>query len=609
MIYKKNGKIALLFMALVMLLGLCACGDSDGGQGGKGKNKEINTPEGMAEVYQVALTVASPNVNHIHYVRYPYYYASFSESNSYGDLDLDYDTEHFIPQEDLDFFLDFIEKYDNSAERTDDSVFTYCLKVSYYPEDDDSHYSTLEVAYGYDSFPEELNEVIDRLNNLCGDDLLEYPTEMIEDVPSFIYEETKVSEDDYPREDIENMLEERGLFALDDMFTSAGGFAGLMGSYYSSVAAKNIEDITSRGLLDATEISDDEYTEFVEKYIGQLSGDWEMTHGLSLDGLTMIHKDGHPTHGYMYIGKAEIVSEWEKNGDLAYDENGNKCIYMMPDGEEGMTKGCKFVYNKDASVILVDYDCAGLDYDEYVELFYDFRDKMDEIEDKTTEEGTEEATEEGTEERTEEGSADYVDIPDELSSMQEVLEYNTAKSKTVSTPSGLSDSLEDMSFMFDGEIYQMPFGISSLSSDWEIKTELLEFEKEIDPDKKQEELYKNDNYDDRWGMVSIKTENQTDSVIAYEDSTVCGFICSIFTGKADEYPELILPKGITWGSSVQDIYDAYGEPAKISALTDEEGTLYMVVVHYYPDDEKSKLYRFEIDMEDGLYNVSISNDN
>ena len=596
MIYKKNGKIALLFMALVMLLGLCACGDSDGGQGGKGKQKEINTPEGMAEVYQVALTVASPNVNHIHYVRYPYYYASFSESNSYGDLDLDYDTEHFIPQEDLDFFLDFIEKYDNSAERTDNSVFTYCLRVSYYPEDSDSEYSTLEVAYGYDSFPEELNEVIDRVNSLCGDDLLEYPTEMIEDVPSFIYEETKVSEDDYPREDIENMLEERGLFALDDMFSSAGGFAGLMGSYYSSVAAKNIEDITSRGLLDATEISDDDYTEFVEKYIGQLSGDWEMTHGLSLDGLTMIHKDGHPTHGYMYIGKAEIVSEWEKNGDLAYDENGNKCIYMMPDGEEGMTKGCKFVYNKDASVILVDYDCAGLDYDEYVELFYDFRDKMDEIED--------EATEGDAEEGTEEGSADYIEIPDELNSVQDILGNNTAKSHTVSTPSGLSDSLDDMSFMFDGEIYQIPFGISSLSSDWKIKGKLLDSEKELKTDKKVEQYYKNENYDDRWGFVCIKTENQTNSVVAYEDSTVCRFNCSLYVGNTDEYPELILSKGITWGSSLQDIYDAYGEPTYIAAVNDE-GMPYLVVMHYFLNEEESKGYIFYIDLETGLNSVSI----
>ncbi len=334
-----------------------------------------NNVEGMVEVYQVELTVASPNDNHIHYVRYPYYYASFTEDNKYIDLTLDNKTKHSIPQEDLDFFLEFIDKYDDSAERTDDSKFTYCLRVSCYTDGDDSKIDTMKVVYGYDTFPEELNEVIDRMNRLCNEELLEYPTEVIEDVPSFVYQELGVGEDKYPREDIEKMINKYGVLALDEMFSDSNGFAGMMSGYYGSISQKNIEDYISSDLREVTEISDQEYIEFVEKFLAELGDGWEASSAIDPKGLTMIYKDGHPTNGYIYIGKAELVNEWKKNGDLEYDDYNGIYRYMMPAGEEGMTKVSEFIYNEDASVVLVDYKCAGAGYDEYVKIFYNLREK------------------------------------------------------------------------------------------------------------------------------------------------------------------------------------------------------------------------------------------
>lgn len=331
--------------------------------------------EGMAAVYDIQLTVASPNDKHIHFVRYPYYYAVFTEGNDYIDFDLERKTMHYIPQEDLDFFLEFIDKYDDSSDRTDDSKFTYCFSVTCYKDGEDSEIDTRKIVYGYDTFPEELNDVIDRMNRLCNDKLLDYPTEVIEDVPSFIYQELGVGEDKYPREDIEKMFDEYGELALNEMFSDSNGFAGMMSGYYSSISEGNIEKYISSDLREATEISDTDFTEFVDKYLAELGDGWEVSSEVDTSGLTMIYKDGHPTNGYMYIGKAELVSEWDKKGDLEYDDYNGRYTYEMPAGGEGMTKISEFIYNEDASVVLVDYKCAGLQYDEYVELFYNLKTK------------------------------------------------------------------------------------------------------------------------------------------------------------------------------------------------------------------------------------------
>ena len=328
--------------------------------------------DSMAAVYQVQLIVVSPNNNQINCVRYPYYYMRFTDDNAMIDLDLEYDTMHYIPKEDYDFFRDFIEKNDNTDERTEDSVLTYTFRVTGYTDLSCSDIDTSMVAYGYDTFPVELNEVIDRLNRLCSEDLMEYPTDKIEDIPSFIYQELGVSEDDYPREDIEKMLEDNGPLAMDKMFSSSGGFAGMMNGYYSSITAGKVEKYLPYEVKDATEISDEDYTELVNKYVEKLGDGWDVMNGIYPDGLTMICKDGHPTNGYMYIGKADLVKKWQEGGDLECRE-GEALSYLMPAGEEGMSKRSDFIYNEDASLVLVDYNCSGPDYDEYVEIFYNLK--------------------------------------------------------------------------------------------------------------------------------------------------------------------------------------------------------------------------------------------
>lgn len=367
--------IALIAIAVVLIITLIVLivyhsGNKDIKNDIK-KDGGVKVSDDMVAVYQIELTVVSPSSNNIHFVRYPYYYISTSDDNDLIDLELDYKTQKYVPKEDVDFFLNFIEN-NNTADKTEDSVLTYCLRVTCY-KGDSSDIDTMKVAYGYDVFPEELNEVIDRMNKLCKADLVEYPTEVIDDVPSFVYQDLGISEDDYPREDIEKMIDDYGFLAMDEMFSDTRGFIGMMSNYYGSISEENIQQYISNDLRESTEISDKDYTEFVNKYVAELGDEWQISSEIDCDGLTMIVKHGSVSNGYVYIGKAELVNEWKKNGDLQLDYD-DKYVYMMPAGGEGMTKTTEFIYNKDASVILLDYKCAGKDYDECVELFYNLRD-------------------------------------------------------------------------------------------------------------------------------------------------------------------------------------------------------------------------------------------
>lgn len=358
--------IAIISLLVVVLFSVCACGDIPIEDNAKSGNHD-----GMVKIYQVALSVASPNENHVHYVRYPFYYSVFAADNDYIDIETSQD-DKWIPQEDFDFFIDFINKYIDDDTRPTDSIMTYNFKLSYY---DEGGNSVISMVYGYDSFPDELSEVIDRLNKLCGENIMEHPNEMIEDVPSFIYQETGVSEADYPREDIEKMLEEEGFMALDEMFSDSVGFEKMMSGYYGAIAEKNIEEYKTREIREATHISNAEYVEFVNKYLEKLGEDWSLTEELSQDKETMITRGKYAVNGHMYIAKAEIVEKWKKEGDLKYND-GDGCItYSMVVGGEGQSLICDFIYNEDASCVLINYKDSGIGFDERVKDFYYLRSK------------------------------------------------------------------------------------------------------------------------------------------------------------------------------------------------------------------------------------------
>ena len=359
-------KILALILSLMLVLSFAACGSGSGDGEKTSEEEEIHLKDKYkysGNIYDIQLSIASPNESHVHYLRYPYYYSVFGETNDHVDLDLGSEAK-IIPEEDMDFFLDFIENNDCSDKRTDDSVFTFYFVINFRGSYD------IVSAVGYDTFPEELNEAIDRLNRLCNEDVLEYPTTTIEDIPSFVYEETELTEEDYSREDIESMLSSNGLFVMDHMFSNSNGFAGLKGGYYRNISKENISEYLTTEIREPTEISDEDFEDFVNAYMASIDGDWSITHELDPEDLTMIDKDNHPTNGHMYLAKATEVSEWQDEGLLLFDDYNGVYFYRKPSFEEYAYEDVNFVYNEDASCVLVAYDHSGTDFDKYVEKGY-----------------------------------------------------------------------------------------------------------------------------------------------------------------------------------------------------------------------------------------------
>lgn len=127
--------LAGLMLAAVFIL-CCSCSGNPAGENNIDASHQSEVPSGMTKIHNITLTVASPNDRHIYSVVYPYHYFVFAADNELVKLNLDYNTQSFVLNEDMDFILDFIENHRDYSYRTDDSVFTYELSTSYFDEND-----------------------------------------------------------------------------------------------------------------------------------------------------------------------------------------------------------------------------------------------------------------------------------------------------------------------------------------------------------------------------------------------------------------------------------------------------------------------------------------
>ena len=293
----------------------------------------------------------------------------------------------------------------------------------------------------------------------------------------------------------------------------------------------------------------------------------------------------------MYIAKATEVSEWQEDGNLLFDDHNGVYYYQMPSFEEYAYEDVDFIYNEDASCVLVAYDHSGADFDERVKEFYSLRGEIAEMSDYELKELTK-----GKEEH------------EEITSLEMALEYNAAPSKVVEVPEGLSDSLKDMMFNFDGNNYQLKFDCGSFSDKWTLNP--ISFEGEEQKLSLGEEVLlkcMNDNYDNDIINIFLSAKNYTDSTVSFEESKVYSFSARPIFSIIETVPEVILPKGLTWGSSVQDVYNLYGEPDNIMDYTDEYGDLKYLYLYYYPYGDIFRHYDIKVDMEEGITEIGISN--
>lgn len=196
----------------------------------------------------------------------------------------------------------------------------------------------------------------------------------------------------------------------------------------------------------------------------------------------------------------------------------------------------------------------------------------------------------------------------DFSTITTLLKYDKVESKLGDVPEGMSNDPLDGNLSLNGSVHVIPFRVGDVAGGWKLdKHNLKEENKKLSPG---EYAYSNSfrNMECRdFKGVTMTTLNMTDEEIAFEDSTVVGFDISLLYGDCDkEYPEVVLPKGITIGSSVTDIYNAYGEAENIY-----KGKLAnWASVDYKFTETKDGVYRsysydIDVDFEHGVKDIHV----
>ena len=189
----------------------------------------------------------------------------------------------------------------------------------------------------------------------------------------------------------------------------------------------------------------------------------------------------------------------------------------------------------------VSYDIDDIDLDDLETIDQDDLDNiLEDVTETTTEEKTEEETTEDTQEETTEASTTApVDTGD------------------------LSTDLASKQISIDGTIYTLPFDYALISNDYTF--DLADYGKEdgyvLNPgDKVLCTVYlENSNFDSSFDF-SVGFKNYGSDVKDIKETSIWALDTDIRWCDSTNYPSIILPGGITWGSTVDDVKAAYGEP-------------------------------------------------
>ncbi len=169
-------------------------------------------------------------------------------------------------------------------------------------------------------------------------------------------------------------------------------------------------------------------------------------------------------------------------------------------------------------------------------------------------------------------------------------EESKAESKTESkakTTGTVSDDWKDFQFSFDGQLYTMPVDYKTLAdAGWTFDISDYGYEDGYilnSGDKTSSTIdLENDKYDDV--DVSIGMINTGDKACDITEGQAWAFGCDIsFTDDDEPKPEIELPGGLTWGSTVEDVIAAYGEP--------EDEPYYSESLGYYSYEYETEDFR------------------
>ena len=168
--------------------------------------------------------------------------------------------------------------------------------------------------------------------------------------------------------------------------------------------------------------------------------------------------------------------------------------------------------------------------------------------------------------------------------------------------SEISDDWEDMQFSMDGEFYALPMTFSVLEDEgWEINTDVYDDGDEVEPGDTKVVCIYNDDYDEDLSTF-VSVTNYSKKTKSLSDCVISNF--SVDAAFADELlkdiPEIVVAQGITWGSTADEVVEAFGEPESIY----ESEALGYVTYTYENDDEKCDM-EFVIYENTGVTEIEI----
>ncbi|MBR4085317.1 MAG: hypothetical protein IKK33_13675 [Lachnospiraceae bacterium] len=123
----------------------------------------------------------------------------------------------------------------------------------------------------------------------------------------------------------------------------------------------------------------------------------------------------------------------------------------------------------------------------------------------------------------------------------------------------MGDGIMDGGFYLDGKVYQLPVTVADMAESGWLIEETLNMKYEKFPANTVTNSMNVHNSNDKQKIISVVLINPYEEEQALDDVFIEHLSMGTFTAN-----KVVLPQGITWKSTLEEVKKAYGEPAKES---------------------------------------------
>lgn len=154
--------------------------------------------------------------------------------------------------------------------------------------------------------------------------------------------------------------------------------------------------------------------------------------------------------------------------------------------------------------------------------------------------------------------------------------------KQTNDKSEVSDDWEDMQFIMNKEFYALPMPFSVLEDEgWEINTDVYDEGEDVEPGETKVVCIYNDDYDEDMSTF-VNVTNYGKSTKSLSDCVISSFSMDIVFGETllKDIPKIAIAQGITWGSTADEVVEAFGKPNNTY-----ESEVFEYTTYYYEADD------------------------